>query len=393
MYFNYIPNNSLEKLFVLGLVLGLFGVLINFSLQLGETVPRSNELIPPPCKYDEGWFYVMSDSASTTTSIKSGTNQSINQVFMNNFGTQKSVYVSQNNEIWTANSETNMIYISSTLGLNVVDIINLGTLNCLNPLYIAYDSKAYKNQGQVWISCVNSSKILVFDPMTYSMNATIKNPTDIVGANALGQIAIGPNFAFVVYGSNRWVAYSTKWPVFPIVTNGYTPGGAIYNILTVWRSNLHYTPNAFLYISTSQKKIFQLAWDKTFNQIRSTNIPTPTISSYKDITTSPDELFLYGITPDSSSLLVFYTSNMSDVAGSGQASSVQLPTPSSIVLGLYNGKWQLLVTQNIGDVSSLIWINKKTGLPYSPSDFTYIQTGSNCNDAIYYVQECPCMFC
>jgi len=356
-------------------------------------VPRSDELIPPNCKFDEGWFFVPSSSDSITTSIKTGTNQSLTQYFTNNFGIQRSVYVSQNNEIWTVNANTSKIYISSTLGLNIVDILNLGTLNCFNPLYIAYDSKAYKNQGQVWVSCVDSNKILIFNPITYSMNATINNPTDLVGVLSVGQISIGPNYAFVVYGTNRWVAFSTKGPSFPIVASGYTPGGSIYNILTTWRSNLHLTSNAFLYISTSHNKIYKYSWNGLFTNLGSTNMPSPAISMFKDITTSPDESFLYAITPDTSSLLAYYTSNMSEVAGSGPAVSVQLPTPTSIALGLYQKTWQLLVTQSNGYVTSLISINKKTGLPYNPSNFTYVQSGQQCDDVIYYVQQCACEFC
>jgi len=393
MYFKYIVNNAWEKFFVLTLVIGLFAVLINFALLMGQTVPRSKELIPPNCKYDEGWFFIPSKSDSITTSIKTGTNQSLTQFFMNNAGMSRSVYVSQNNEIWTVNAITSKIYITSTLGLNIVDILNLGTLNCFNPAYIAYDSRAYKNQGQVWVSCVNSSKILVFNPSLYSMNATINNPTDIIGSLAVGQISMGPNYAFVTYGTNRWVAFSTKGPVFPVVSSGYTPGGSIYNILTTWRSNLHLTSNAYLYVSTSQNKIFKYSWNGLFTILDSSNAPSPVISMIQDITTSPDETFLYAITPDTSSLLVYYTVNMTEVAGSGSASSVQLPTPTSIALGLYQKTWQMVVTQSNGDVSSLISINKKTGLPYNPSNFTYVQTGNDCVNAVYYAQECPCAFC
>lgn len=393
MYFKYIQSNFLEKLFILSFILALFSVLINFSLLLGLTIPRSDELIPPDCDFDEGWFFVPSSSDSITTSIKTGSNQSITQYFTNISGNQRSVYVSQNNEIWTVNANTSKIYISSTLGLNIVDIINLGTLNCFNPLYIAYDSKAYQNQGQVWISCVNSNKIIIFNPITYSMVAFIDNPTGLIGLNVLGQISIGPNYAFVTYGTNRWVAFSTKWPSFPIVSSGYTPGGSIYNILTTWRSNMHLTSNAYLYISSSNNKIYKYSWNGLFTNLGSTNIPSPSISMIQDITTSPDEKFLYAITPDTSSLLIYYTSNMSEVAGSGSAISVQLPTPTSIALGLYLKKWQLLVTQSSGDVSSLISINKANGLPYNPSNFTYVQTGQECKDVIYYDQECPCAFC
>lgn len=84
---------------------------------------------------------------------------------------------------------------------------------------------------------------------------------------------------------------------------------------------------------------------------------------------------------------------MSDVAGSGYGKSVQLPSPSSFSFGLYKKNWQLMVTQSNGDVSSLIDVNKKTGLPYAPSRFTYIQTGQQCNNVIYYNQECTCIFC
>lgn len=394
MFFKFFSNNIVEKLFIFLLIGGLAVVITNFSFLMSKNKPRSDELIPPPCRNDLGYFFVPSNSESKTTAIKTGSGQAINQYFNANIGSQRSAYVYENDEIWTVNSETNRIIISSTLSLNVIDIINLATINCYQPTFIAYDSKATKKAGQIWISCTNSSRISVFDPKSYSQIGSLPTPPNITGSNSVGQIALGTGYAFVVYGSNRWVSYSTTYPDFKLLSDGYTPGNPIDQMVNIWKSNFPSSNQNALYILTSQNRIYKSLWNGLFIIDDISDAPTPVVT-LNAITTSPDERFIYAIANNNDGLWVYYTNNMSEVAGSGNAISLQLTYPASLAVGLYNDEWQLLVTenQNTGSISALIDINSKTGLPYSPNIFSYIETGNNCNNVIYYEQQCACEFC
>lgn len=392
-YLKFFNNYWVEKLFILFLTLSLTGVILVFSFLMSNNLPRSKELIPPKCDYDRGWFFTAPSQSYISSIVKTGVNQTIYQSYPFDITTQHSTYVSQNNQIWTIMSEQSKIAITSALTFNVVSEINLGTINCFNPTYIAYSSQAYNKKGQVWISCANSSKITIFDPSIYSQIGSISNPTNITGTNTVDQIAIGPGYAFVVYAPNIWVSYKTNYPFFQINNNGTTPGGGLLtNFVDIWRRNFPESSSNALYILTSQNIIFKSLWDGNFNVLTETNIPSPA-TSLNAITTSPDEKYVYSISSVSSGLWMYYTNNMSEVPGTGYGQSVQLTSPLSFATGLYNNQWQMLVTSTTQTNACLLDLDNNSGKISIPNNFVYVSTNLGCKNVVYFLQQCPCEFC
>lgn len=375
--FDGIRNPKVEFLIFIGFSAIVALAIIILSLNLSYITPQAKQLIPPSCDYDLNWFYTTSEDSHQATAIRQINNQSIIEVLNDNAKPTKSVYVKKSQEIWTLDYVNSMIYVTQTISLNEVYKINLGTAQCFQPSDISYNGYSL-----VFVTCSNSSQTAVISIDQYSIVNIIPVPSELVSTHYAYLTTSYKNMVLVVYSPDRYYLYSlnnnldisvVKLGVLSGINgiaNGYGSKNKLYNI----------------YFSTTTKNIFKLEWSNSLTLIEQTASPLPL--PIIDMEVSNDNAYLYVLMAGSNIISIYDTNTMKIIMGSSSNSGV-IPNITSIALS-DNGKTMLLTGSPYP--SLVLTINQKTQLFVEGSQ-TFIETGTNSNHAIAYLQECTCQYC
>lgn len=223
------------------------------------------------------------------------------------------VWLSAETQAWFVDTDNNRITVYDSLSRRQIDIISTTHFGCEAPFSPSYNADA----AQVWVSCRNSKKFLVFSSTNRALIAELPVTPGSLDA---GRVTVGADYAVAILYPDHYAVYSTANP---------SAGATSYTISTasgfdqIWYGD--HGSNSKLYIyASSTSAIYQIEWGAWGAVLAS----SATLIGVRDMTTTGNEKRLYVVTSPNV-VHTLSTSTLSEATGS----PTLVPTQETVSIG------------------------------------------------------------
>lgn len=223
------------------------------------------------------------------------------------------VWLSAETQVWTVDTDNNRVTVYDSLSRRQLDIISTDHFGCAAPQSPAYSAEA----GQVWLSCRDSKKFLVFNSADRALIAEVPVTPGSLDA---GRVTVGADYAVAILEPDHYAVYATANPLAG--STSYTIPGAT-DFGQIWYGD--HGSSSRLYISSdSTSTIYQIEWG-VWAPVTSNSGALGTVL---DMVTTPNEKRLYAVVAPNT-VRTLDTSTMAQTSGSPTV----VPTAEAVSIG------------------------------------------------------------
>jgi len=201
------------------------------------------------------------------------------------------VYVSENDELWVADNENDLIYVFDPTSNRLKDIITGIYPNCSEPFHMFYNENAAgEGQGRVVLTCTGSDSFMVLSAKDHCVLESVIIPDQYIIEYDTHDILVGPGYVAVTL----FHFPQTSGIVLIYALSGDDPATLFTTIDLgtsydphVWRNNAK--SGAAMYIACQGgSDVFKYSWGDFVQQGRVTGV----IAAH-GIVSDPTESYLY----------------------------------------------------------------------------------------------------
>lgn len=210
------------------------------------------------------------------------------------------VWLSAETQVWLVDTDNNRITVYDSLSRRQIDIVSTSHFGCSAPMSPSYNAEA----GQVWVSCRDSKKFLVFSSADRALIADVPVTPNSLDA---GRVTVGADYAVAILYPDHYAVYSTANPLAG--STAYTIPGAT-NFDQLWYGDHGSDSRLYIY-AASTSVVYQIEWGAWAPVAGN----SATLGSVLDMTTTPNEKRLYVVSAPNL-VHTLDTSTMNEASGS-----------------------------------------------------------------------------